>query len=346
MTALDFPGPADAAGQLMRPAPPFTQHDPTDTGGSVSNAHVLARHHVTEHVIEHSTEHSTKHGDPAAPVLLLAHGFGAGQSAWNRLLPHFPGHRVITFDHAGSGASDITDFDHDRHGSLTGYAEDVLAICAALDLRQVTYVGHSVSSMIGVLAAAAEPDRFASLVLIAPSARYIDDPATGYVGGFSHDDITELLASLDSNYYAWSAAMAPVVMGTPDSPELGAELTESFLGTHPDAARTFARAIFLSDTRAVLPQVAAPVLVLQCRHDALAPEVVGKAVAAALPAGELVHLQASGHCPHVSSPAETASAIHAHLAALSLSPGRSAEREEHVSSQARPGTDVPSPRGA
>lgn len=268
---------------------------------------VLARHHVTEH------------GDPTGPVLLLAHGFGAGQSAWSRLLPHFAGHRVITFDHAGSGATDITDFDHGRHGSLTGYAEDVLAICAALDLHQVTYVGHSVSSMIGILAAAAEPDRFASLVLIAPSARYIDDPAASYVGGFSHEDITELLTSLDSNYYAWSAAMAPVVMGTPDAPEFGAELTESFLGTHPDAARSFARAIFLSDTRPVLPQVAAPVLVLQCRHDALAPEVVGQAVAAALPAGELVHLHATGHCPHVSAPTETAQAIHQHLSAL-LSP--------------------------
>ncbi|WP_255514213.1 alpha/beta fold hydrolase [Quadrisphaera sp. INWT6] len=326
MTALDFPSPMDAAGELMHPAPPVIPHDSLGAGGPAAPAQVLARHHVTEH------------GDPNGPVLLLAHGFGAGQGAWGRLLPHFPRHRIITFDHAGSGATDIADFDHDRHGSLTGYAEDVLAICAALDLHQVTYVGHSVSSMIGVLAAAAEPDRFASLVLVAPSARYIDDPGSGYIGGFSYEDITELLTSLDSNYYAWSSAMAPVVMGTPDTPELGAELTKSFLGTHPDAARTFARAIFLSDTRAVLPRIAAPVLVLQCRHDALAPEAVGQSVATALPAGELVHLTATGHCPHVSAPAETAAAIHHHLLTRPERPG--------ITELTPPTTQLPAPRQA
>ncbi|TXR56214.1 alpha/beta fold hydrolase [Quadrisphaera setariae] len=272
----------------------------------MASAEVLERHRVTEH------------GDPDGPVLLLAHGFGAGQAAWSRLLPHFPHHRVITFDHLGSGSTDVAVFDHERHSTLTGYAEDVLDVCGALDLEGVTFVGHSVSSMIGVLAAASAPERFSSLVLVAPSPRYVDDPSTDYVGGFSLEDITELLASLDSNYYAWSAAMAPVVMGTPGAPELGGELTESFLGTHPDAAHTFARAIFLSDTRAVLPRVSAPALVLQCRHDALAPEQVGRSTAEALPAGELVHLDATGHCPHISAPAETAAAVHRFLGALEV----------------------------
>lgn len=229
---------------------------------------------------------------------------------------------MVLFDHLGSGHTRIGDFDQDRHASLTGYAEDVLQICAALDLRDVTVVGHSVSAMIAVLAAAAAPERFRSLVLLAPSPRYVDDPETGYTGGFSLEDIHELLASLDSNYYAWSSAMAPVVMGVPEAPELGAELTESFLGTHPDAARTFARAIFLSDARAVLPQVGLPSLVVQCRHDALAPEAVGEAVAAALPAGELVRLTATGHCPHISAPAETAAAVLEHLRALDVDAAR------------------------
>lgn len=263
---------------------------------------VLARHCVTEV------------GDPTGPVLLLAHGFGAGQQAWQRLVPHFLDHRVILFDHLGCGRTRISDFDHDRHATLTGYADDLLQICEAMDLREVTVVGHSVSAMIAVLAASVAPQRFRSLVLLAPSPRYVDDPATGYVGGFALEDIHELLASLDSNYYAWSAAMAPVVMGNPDAPHMGAELTESFLGTHPDAARTFARAIFLSDNRSVLPLVDLPSLVLQCRHDALAPTAVGEAVAAALPAGRLVHLEATGHCPHVSAPEETAAAMRRHLA--------------------------------
>ncbi|NHC47502.1 alpha/beta hydrolase [Motilibacter sp. K478] len=262
----------------------------------------MARHAVTEA------------GNPDGPVLLLAHGFGAGQDAWRRLVPHFPDHRVVLFDHLGSGRSDLAAFDHERHGRLDGYAEDVLDICAALDLRDVTLVGHSVSAMVAVLAAAADDSRLSGLVLIAPSPRYVDDPATGYTGGFSLEDVQELLESLDSNYYAWSAAMAPVVMGNPEAPELAAELERGFVGTHPDAARTFARTLFLTDSRAVLPEVALPTLVLQCRHDALAPVEVGDAVAATLPRGQLVRLAATGHCPHVSAPEETAAAIRAHLA--------------------------------
>ena len=269
---------------------------------------VLARHCVTEV------------GDPDGPVLLLAHGFGGGQQACQRFVPHFPDHRVVLFDHVGSGRTSIDDVDHDRHATLTGYAADLLEIVAALDLRDVTVVGHSVSAMIAVLAAAADPAPFRSLALLAPSPRYVDDPSTGYVGGFSLEDVHELLASLDSNYYAWSTAMAPVVMGVPDAPHLGAELTESFLGTHPDAARTFAGAIFLSDARAVLPTVGLPSLVVQCRHDALAPEAVGEAVAAALPRAQLVRLTATGHCPHISAPAETAAAVRAHLRALDGQP--------------------------
>ncbi|WP_407939740.1 alpha/beta fold hydrolase [Motilibacter deserti] len=275
------------------PAPRPAPRDP---------AAVLARHAVTEA------------GSPDGPVLLLSHGFGTGQDAWRRLVPHFPDHRVVLFDHLGSGRSDLSAFDHERHGRLGGYAEDVLDICAALDLRDVTLVGHSVSAMVAVLAAAADPGRFAGLVLLAPSPRYVDDPETGYTGGFSLEDIHELLESLDSNYYAWSAAMAPVVMGNPDAPELAAELERGFVGTHPDAARTFARTLFLTDTRAVLPRVDVPALVLQCRHDALAPLEVGDAVAASLPQGDLVRLEATGHCPHVSAPDETAAAIRAHLA--------------------------------
>ncbi|WP_380172583.1 alpha/beta fold hydrolase [Kineococcus sp. DHX-1] len=264
---------------------------------------VLTRHCVTEA------------GDPDGPVLLLAHGFGAGQSAWQRLLPHFTDHRVVLFDYAGSGSTRMADFDPVRHGTLTGYAQDLLEVCAALDLQDVNVVAHSVSGVVSLLAAAAQPDRFASLSLVAPSPRYVDEPETGWTGGFSLEDIHELLESLDSNYYAWSAAMAPVVMGTPQDPDLGAELTESFLGTHPDAAAAFARAIFLSDARDVLPRVQLPTLVLQCRHDALAPEAVGAAVAAALPHGHLVALDATGHCPHISAPVQTATAVRAHLAA-------------------------------
>ena len=194
-----------------------------------------------------------------------------------------------------------------RYGRLDGYATDVLDVCAELDLTDVTFVGHSVSAMIGALAAVREPERFARLVLIGPSPCYIDDG--DYVGGFTQADIHGLLDSLDSNYLGWSSAMAPVIMGNPDRPELGQELDNSFCATDPEIAKHFARVTFLSDNRADLPAVRTPALVLQCREDAIAPPVVGEYVHRHLPDSEMVVLRATGHCPNLSAPEETTAAI-------------------------------------
>ena len=179
-------------------------------------------------------------GRPDGRPMLFAHGFGCDQNMWRFVAPEFEDDfRVVLFDHVGAGASDLAAYDPERYSTLEGYADDVLEICEALDLRDVVFVGHSVSAMIGVLAAIEEPDRFAQLVMVGPSPRYIDDES--YVGGFAEDDIRELLDSLDSNYLGWSTAMAPVIMGNPDRPELGEELTESFCRTDPAIARRFAR---------------------------------------------------------------------------------------------------------
>ncbi len=214
---------------------------------------------------------------------------------------------MILFDLIGAGGSDLTAFDPDRYDSLNAYADDVLTICRELELNEVIFVGHSVSAMIGILAAMEDPERFAKLVLVGPSPRYINDET--YVGGFSESDIAELLDSLESNYLGWSSAMAPVIMGNAERPELGEELSESFCRTDPEIARQFARVTFLSDNRADLAKVATPALVLQCRQDAIAPVVVGEYVADALTDSTLVLLDATGHCPHLSAPDATAQAI-------------------------------------
>jgi sigma-B regulation protein RsbQ len=250
----------------------------------------------------------TVSGQPDGQPMVFAHGFGCDQHMWRYVAPRFEDEfRVILFDHVGAGGSDLTAYDPDRYDSLTAYAEDVLIICRELDLGHVIFVGHSVSAMIGVLAAVAEPERFAKLVLVGPSPRYIDDAS--YVGGFSESDIAELLDSLESNYLGWSSAMAPVIMGNPELPELGEELTESFCRTDPHIARQFARVTFLSDNRADLTKVATPTLVLQCRQDVIAPRAVGEYVAAALGDSKLVLLDATGHCPNLSAPDATAAAI-------------------------------------
>jgi sigma-B regulation protein RsbQ len=255
-----------------------------------------------------------EHGPHDGRPMLLAHGFGCDQNMWRFVWPEFAeDHRVVLFDHVGAGGSDASAFDRDRYSSLHGYADDVLEICRELDLTDVVFVGHSVSAMIGVLAAVAEPERFGRLVLVGPSPRYIDDE--DYAGGFTREDIEGLLESMDSNYLGWSNAMAPVIMGNGDRPELGEELTNSFCRADPEIARHFARVTFMSDNRADLPRVRTPSLVLQCSQDAIAPVVVGEYVDRELPDSRLVLLDATGHCPNLSAPEETVAAMKTFLAA-------------------------------
>ena len=253
------------------------------------------------------------HGRPDARPMVFAHGFGCDQNMWRFVWPAFEdAYRIVLFDHVGAGGSDAGAFDPSRYGSLHGYATDVLEICRELDLDDIVFVGHSVSAMIGALAAAEEPGRFGRLVLVGPSPRYIDDE--GYVGGFTREDIEGLLDAMDSNYLGWSSQMAPVIMGNEDRPELGEELTNSFCRADPDIARQFARVTFLSDNREDLTRVTTPSLILQCSRDAIAPEVVGHYVHSHLPESKLVQLSATGHCPNLSAPEETVAAIKAFLA--------------------------------
>ncbi|WP_327003322.1 alpha/beta fold hydrolase [Dactylosporangium sp. NBC_01737] len=270
---------------------------------------VPARHNVT------FSGPAPESGPGGGHVLLLAHGFGCDQHMWRLVAPTLARDTtVVAFDHAGAGGADPAAWSPQRHATLDGYAEDVLALCDALDLHRVVLVGHSVAAMIGVLAANRAPGRFAALVLVTPSPRYLDDD--GYTGGFSRDDIEELLDSLDSNYLGWSAAMAPAIMGNPDRPELGAELTNSFCRTDPAVASAFARATFLSDNRADLARVTLPTLILQCREDMIAPPEVGAFVHAQIAGSRLVTLDATGHCPQLSAPAETAEAIRSFVSTL------------------------------
>jgi sigma-B regulation protein RsbQ len=244
--------------------------------------------------------------------MLFAHGFGCDQHMWRFVAPAFSDtHKIVLFDHVGAGGSDWSAYDSSKYSSLDGYATDVLEICDQLALDDVIFVGHSVSSMIGLLAAARQPNRFAKLVLVGPSPRYLNDE--GYVGGFSVEDITGLLDALASNYLGWSSSMAPVIMGNADRPELAEELTNSFCRADPDIAAQFARVTFLSDNRADLAAVTTPSLILQCADDVIAPDVVGDYVHRHLPQSRLVRLAATGHCPNLSAPAETIAAIRSFL---------------------------------
>jgi sigma-B regulation protein RsbQ len=246
--------------------------------------------------------------------MLFAHGFGCDQNMWRFVAPAFEAdHRVVLFDYVGSGHSDLSAYDPVRYASLDGYATDVLDVCRALDLKDVVFVGHSVSAMVGVLAANREPDRFARLVMIGPSPRYIND-APQYVGGFERSDIEGLLETMDKNYIGWANHLAPAIMANADRPELGAELTESFCSTDPVIARRFAEATFFADNRADLAGVSVPSLILQCAEDIIAPREVGEYVHRELEGSTLRLMRATGHCPQMSAPDETITLMREYLA--------------------------------
>jgi sigma-B regulation protein RsbQ len=260
-------------------------------------------------VIERNNVRVMGHGDQP---MLFAHGFGCDQNMWRYVAPAFADdYRIVLFDYVGSGGSDKSEYDRDRYGSLDGYAQDVLDVIHALDLRDVIFVGHSVSGMIGVLAANREPDRFARLILIGPSPRYINDG--DYVGGFDRADIDGLFEMMDKNFIGWANFLAPAIIKNPDRPELGEELTQSFCSTDPIIARRFAEATFYADNRGDLAAVQVPSLILQCADDMVAPPEVGAYLSANLAASTLRQMKANGHCPHMSHPDETIALIKEYL---------------------------------
>jgi sigma-B regulation protein RsbQ len=243
-------------------------------------------------------------------TMVFAHGYGCDQNVWRFITPAFSSqYRIVLFDHVGAGNSDLAQHNAQRYGSLQGYAADLLGILDELDIKQAIYVGHSVSAMIGILAAIRAPERFDRLVLVGPSPCYINDG--DYIGGFTRADIDELLEVLSANYLGWSSSMAPVIMNQPDQPELADELYNSFCRTNPEIAKQFARVTFLGDNRADLPHLTRPSLILQCSDDAIAPVVVGDYTHGRMPNSTLVRMQAAGHCPHMSAPEETIAAIRA-----------------------------------
>jgi sigma-B regulation protein RsbQ len=276
-----------------------------DSFGDKQRAKEASREGSLMGIIERNNVHV--HG-AAQPAMVFAHGFGCDQNMWRFVEPAFrDDFKTVLFDHVGAGGSDLTAYNKAKYSTLAGYANDVVEIGRELDLKDAVFVGHSVSSMIGALAVKLAPGMFGKLVMVGPSARYIND--SDYFGGFSEQQIEELLQFMEANHMGWSAQMAPAIMGNPDRPELGEELTNSFCRTDPDIAKAFARVTFTSDNRADLANVAVPTLVLQCSEDIIASKEVGEFVHRGIPGSEIRFLEATGHCPNLSAPDEVISAM-------------------------------------
>jgi sigma-B regulation protein RsbQ len=245
-------------------------------------------------------------------TMIFAHGFGCDQNMWRYIAPAFQQeYRIVLFDYVGAGKSDLSAYNTSRYDSLNGYADDLLEICSELAVENAIFVGHSVSSMIGIMASIRHPSAFSKLILIGPSARYINDG--DYIGGFERTDIQDLLETMDKNYIGWANFLAPAIMKNAERPELGEELTASFCSTDPKIAHQFAKVTFLSDNRQDLKKVKVPSLILQCSDDLIAPFEVGNYLADHLPFSTLKIMKATGHCPHMSEPGETIALIKGYL---------------------------------
>ncbi len=245
-------------------------------------------------------------------VMMFAHGFGCDQNMWRYVWPAFKDdYKIVLFDHVGAGNSSLSAYSYKKYDTLDGYAQDIIEISEELNISDMIFVGHSVSAVMGLIAAGIAPGLFKSMVLVSPSPSYINQD--GYVGGFSRSEIDELLEAMNNNHLGWSTTMAPVIMGNPERKELGTELANSFCKTDPEIARHFASTTFLTDKRHILPDTKVPALILQCSSDVIAPVEVGHYMHEHMPNSKLVILDATGHCPNLSAPEETVAAIKAYL---------------------------------
>lgn len=246
------------------------------------------------------------------PTLLFCNGFGCSQHIWRHLTTLLAArYQLVLFDHVGSGESDLAAYDPQKYGTLAGYAQDVVEVCQALDLREVVIVGHSVGASIAMLAAIQAPEHFAKVIMLAPSPCYFNQP--GYYGGSSREDINQLLALMDVDYNSWANLFAGLLSGPSRPVSIGEELAGYFCNTDSTIAKQFARVSLLADNRAQVPQLRLRTLVLQCAEDTVAPLEVGAYLLLHLPNAKLINLQATGHCPHLSAPLETLAAIETFL---------------------------------
>jgi len=244
--------------------------------------------------------------------MFLVHGYGCDQNMWRFITPQFrEDYRIILIDLVGSGKSDKNAYDYDKYNSLEGYADDIIEICDALNVKDVCFVGHSVSAMIGLLAAVKRPALFEKLIMIGPSPRYVNDAV--YFGGFSQNDIDDLMETLDYNYSRWSRAMAPFFMGNSERPELAAELEKSFCQNNPEIAKHFANVTFQGDHRSDLNKLTTDTLIIQSKEDVIASFKVGQYVHEHIANSKLVIIETTGHCPHLSGPHQTIEAMKKYL---------------------------------
>ncbi|MGR3550427.1 alpha/beta fold hydrolase [Pseudooceanicola sp.] len=257
-------------------------------------------------------------GSPQGRTVVFVHGFGCDQSMWRDVTPAFEAdHRVVLYDLTGMGQSDLSAYDVARYDRLDAHAEDLLAILTEIDAHNAVVVGHSVGATIAVLAAnevlTKGTGRIGELILVSPSPCFYTDEEAGYAGGFARRDLEDLVKMLEDNHLGWSMQLAPTIAGQSADEVQADRLTQSFCRTDPGIAQHFGRVTFLGDHRADFEHLAAPSLVLHCDADALVPMTVAEWMRDRVPGTRVHVLNATGHCPHMTVPADVVAAMRDHL---------------------------------
>lgn len=244
----------------------------------------------------------------SAQTIVFAHGFGSDQSSWRKVKESFSNdYRIVLYDNIGGGNSDPAAFSPLKYKSLDIYASDLLEIIETLNLQGAILVAHSVSSMIGLLACIQRPGIFSKLVFIGASPRYLNDE--DYLGGFEQADLDALYNSMTSNYYSWVSGFSAITMRNAGKPELGQEFAGTLSEIQPDIALSVAKVIFSSDCRSELSKLTTEVLIVQSEEDIAVPESVADYLHTRLPNSRLVKINAEGHFPHISAPAEIVASV-------------------------------------
>jgi len=245
-------------------------------------------------------------------TLVFGHGFGTDQTSWRSVTEAFQDHyRIIVFDNVGSGIATYPGYSQARYAHLQSYADDIVDLCDALQIRNSTYIGHSVGAMMGMLASLKAPEIFTTHVFMNASPRYLND--TNYRGGFEQSDLDALYRSMADNYQAWVSGFAPAVMANPDRPQLATEIARSLAALRPDIALPVLKAIFQSDFRTSLSAFNKYSLIIQSNHDIAVPMEVGQYLSQNINNSVYTVINATGHFPHISAPEEVVRAIKSFL---------------------------------
>ncbi|WP_186576055.1 alpha/beta fold hydrolase [Aquibacillus kalidii] len=245
--------------------------------------------------------------------MIFAPGFNFDQNVWSKVSKEFEkDYQVVLFDYVGFGESDIHAYDPSKYSTITGYVEDLLDICSELNMSEAVFIGHSIGSMIGMLASIKAPNLFSKLIMIGPSP-YLQNEPPHYIGGFEKEDLTGLMDMLDKNYMSWATNVAATIVNDPTSSNIATEIEDLFSQNDPYITRKFADVVFFSDNRKYIPQVTVPSFIIQCSDDIFVPTTVAEYMHKHLSNSTITYAKAIGHCPHLSHPNETIDIINEYL---------------------------------